>query len=70
MEIKNLNGSRKVNDILIDKKIENQEKDEIPILIDSNQTVLWILGVSKSKYDVINEEKYDIIYKYEKKKEV
>lgn len=70
IEVKNLKGSKKVNDILIDKKIDNEEKDEIPILIDSNQTVLWILGISKSKYDVLNDEKYDIIYKYEKKKEV
>ncbi len=67
MEVKNLKGSKKVNDILIDKKIEKLKRDEIPIMIDANNTVLWILGVSKSKYDVLKEEKYDIIYKYEKK---
>lgn len=67
MEVKNLKGSKKVSDIMIDKKIERENRDEIPILVDSNNTVLWILGVSKSKYDVLKNEKYDIIYKYEKK---
>ena len=67
MEVKNLHGTRKVNDIFIDKKIPREKRDEIPILVDAKGTVLWILGVSKSKYDVLKEEKYDIIYKYVKK---
>lgn len=70
MAVKNLNGHRKVNDILIDKKIPKEKRDQIPILIDTNGTVLWILGVSKSKYDLAKDENYDIIYKYIKRKEL
>jgi len=67
MEVKNLGGSKKVNDILIDSKVLNEEKDNIPILIDSSGTVLWILGIKKSKYDLDKNENYDIIYQYIKK---
>ncbi len=67
MEVKNLNGSRKLKDIFIDAHLEKEEKDEIPILIDSNNTVLWVLGMKKSKYDLEKSENYDIIYKYIKK---
>ena len=70
MAVKNLNGHRKVNDILIDKKIPKEKRDQIPILIDTNGTVLWILGVSKSKYDLAKDENYDIIYKYIERKEL
>lgn len=67
MEVKNLNGTKKVSDILINSKIPKEQKDSIPILIDSNGTVLWILGVKKSKYDLEKNENYDIIYQYIKK---
>lgn len=67
MSVKNLNGHRKVSDIMIDSKIDRWKREQIPILIDSNGEVLWILGVKKSKYDLEKNENYDIIYKYLKK---
>ena len=69
MAVKNLNGHQKVNDILINSKVKKGEKDQIPILIDSNGVILWVLGLKKSKYDLEKEENYDIIYKYIKRKE-
>lgn len=70
MAVKNLNGHKKINDILNDVKVPKEKKDEIPIMVDNNGTVLWILGVSKSKYDLEKNENYDIIYKYIKRKEI
>lgn len=67
MEVKNLHGSKKVNDILIDAHIQQIKKDTIPILVDSEGKVLWILGLKKSKYDLEKDESYDIIYKYIKR---
>lgn len=67
ISVKNLNGTKKVSDILINSKIPKEKKDEIPILVDSKGTVLWILGIKKSKYDLEKKENYDIIYKYIKK---
>lgn len=69
MEVKNLNGTRKINDILIDNKLTKEEKDRMPILVDSSGKVLWILGIKKSKYDIDKDKSYDIIYKYKKKEE-
>ena len=69
MEVKNLNGTRKINDILIDNKLTKEEKDRVPILVDSSGKVLWILGIKKSKYDIDKDKSYDIIYKYKKKEE-
>ncbi len=66
MDVKNLNGSKKVKDIFIDCKIPEAMKDEIPIMVDSDNKVLWILGIKKSKYDLNKNEKYDIIYRYTK----
>ncbi len=67
IKVKNLNGSKKVNDILIDAKVPNSMKDSVPILIDSKGEVLWVLGIKKSKYDIEKDGVYDIIYKYKKK---
>lgn len=64
--IKNLNGSKKIKDIFIDEKIPLNERKRIPIVVDSNDNIIWIPGVKKSKYNKEKNEKYDIIIKYVK----
>ena len=57
-------GSKKISDIFIDEKIPSNERDMWPIVVDSNNVVVWIPGLKKSKFDKTNEEKYDIILRY------
>lgn len=64
IEIKGLNGSKKVKDIFINEKVSMQDRKDWPILVDSNDTILWIPGLKKSKFDKQNKENYDIIIKY------
>ena len=65
ISVKNLKGSKKVKDIYIDEKIPVEKRREIPIVTDSNDTILWLPGVKKSKFDVESNEIYDIILSYE-----
>ena len=67
IEVKNMIGKKKINKIFIDEKIEKEYRYSYPILTDSNNNVLWIPGIKKSKYDCYNKETYDIIIKYTKK---
>ena len=64
MQIKGLNGSQKVKDIFIDKKISLSDRDVWPIVLDSMGNIVWIPGIKKSKFDRLKNEKYDIILKY------
>ena len=66
--IKNLNGSKKVKDIFIDEKIPGDKRNNIPIVTDSENTILWIPGIKKSKFDVERNGIYDIILSYEEDK--
>ena len=63
IEIKGLNGSKKIKDIFIDEKINKTQRDTWPLLVDSNDIVLWIPGLKKSKFDKQKNENYDIIIK-------
>lgn len=63
MSIKNMNGTKKVSDILINSKIPLSKRDTWPIVVDSNNTIVWIPKVKKSKYNRLKEEKCDIIFK-------
>lgn len=65
IEVKGLNGSKKVKDIFIDNKIEKSNRDLWPVVVDSLDRVVWIPGLKKSKFDKKNEESYDIILKYD-----
>lgn len=67
MEVKNLGGSKTIKKILIDEKVPASKRNDIPLLVDSNDTVLWIPGIKKSKLDINKEQKCDIILKYERK---
>ena len=68
--VKNLNGTKKIKDIFIEKKFSIGKRKTYPILTDNNDIVLWIPGVKKSEFDKQKKEKYDIIIKYEKKGEL
>ena len=65
MMVKGLDGSKKVKDIFIDKKIKFSERDSWPIVVDSRGRIVWIPGVKKSKFDKKSVDSYDIILKYD-----
>ena len=69
MEVKGLNGTKKVKDVFIDSKIPKQQRNQVPILVDQDGKVLCVFGIKKSKYDKQNNEFYDIIIKCIKKEE-
>lgn len=69
IEVKNMNGTKKVKDILIDEKVSKEKRNIIPIVVDSNNTVIWIPGIKKSKYNKDKTENYDIIIKCVNKEE-
>lgn len=64
IKVKNLKGTKKVKDIFINEKIGLEKRNTWPIVVDKNDTILWIPGVKKSNFDKNIEEYYDIIYKY------
>ena len=39
-----LSGRKKVQDILVDRKVPRLERDRIPIVVDGNDRVLWVAG--------------------------
>ena len=65
MDLKKINGSKKIKDIFIDCKVSTTERDKWPIVVDSEDKIIWIPGIKKSKYTKLKSEKYDIIIKYE-----
>lgn len=64
IEVMNMDGSKKIKDIFIEKKIPMSERKLWPIVVDSNNTVLWIPGLKKSKYNKSKDENCDIIIRY------
>lgn len=64
ISVKGMNGSKKINDIFINSKIPFTQRDLWPVVVDSNDTIIWLPGLKKSKYDKQINEKYDIILKY------
>lgn len=65
MRVKNMLGTKKINDIFIDSKISKDERDNYPIVLDSSGEIIWIPGIKKSHLDRKKEEKYDIILRYD-----
>ena len=64
MMIKGLDGSKKVKDIFIDKKIKMDKRDSWPIVVDSKGRIVWIPGIKKSIFDKKKVDSYDIVLKY------
>lgn len=64
-----LSGKKKIKDIFIEKKILPQERNTYPLLVDSNDNILWVPNLKKSKFNTTNDENYDIILRYKRKEE-
>ncbi len=64
MEIKGLNGRKKIKEIFIENKINLHDRDLWPIVTDSTGRIVWIPGLKKSKFDRSKEELCDIIMEY------
>ncbi|MBR1385796.1 MAG: tRNA lysidine(34) synthetase TilS [Bacilli bacterium] len=64
MYLKKIEGYKKVKDIFIDCKVPLDERDKWPIVVDSEDKIIWIPGLKKSKYTKLKNENYDIIIKY------
>lgn len=65
IEVKNGTGHVKLKKIFIDEKIPASERKVWPVVVDSNNEVVWLPGLKKSKYDRLIDEDCDIILNYE-----
>ena len=69
IELKGSNNHKKVSDIFIEKKIPVSKRNKYPILTDSNDKILWVPNLKKTKFNAKKEEIYDIILRYNERKE-
>ncbi|MEL3973730.1 tRNA lysidine(34) synthetase TilS [Rossellomorea oryzaecorticis] len=52
LKIKGLQGTKKLKSLFIDEKIPRHLRDEWPIVVDSEEQILWVPGIKKSIYDL------------------
>lgn len=62
--VKNTTTHKKIKEIFIENKINLSERKTWPIVLDSNNEIIWVPGLKKSKFDIKKSDKYDIIIKY------
>ena len=65
MLLKKVDGYKKVKDIFIDCKVPIDSRDLWPLVVDSNERIIWIPGLKKSKFTKQKNELYDIILRYD-----
>ena len=54
-------GTKKLNRIFIDSKISFDKRNEYPIIVDNNNTILWVYNLVKSK-EVIEQKDSSNVY--------
>jgi tRNA(Ile)-lysidine synthase len=64
MVIKNMKNHKKLKDIFIDSKLTKEERDNQPVVVDSDNNIIWLPGLKKSQFDKAKTENYDIILWY------
>lgn len=64
ISLKGTNGTKKISDIYIEGHIPLSKRNSYPLLVDSNNNILWVPNLKKSTFDVCINEKYDIILRY------
>lgn len=64
IKIKNMKNEKKLKDIFINEKIPLTLRKQWPVVVDSDNNILWLPGLKKSNFDSQNTGKYDIILRY------
>ena len=64
IEVKGMNGTKKISDIFIDEKIKPSQRSSWPVVLDSKDNIIWLPGLKKSKFDKKISQEYDIILRY------
>lgn len=67
--LKGSNNKKKIKEIMIENKLPTSKRITYPILIDSNNNIIWIPGIKKSKFCSKKNEKYDIIIECKEREE-
>jgi len=67
--LKGSNNKKKIKEIMIENKLPISQRITYPILIDSNNNIIWIPGIKKSKFCSKKNEKYDIIIECKEREE-
>ena len=62
-------NEKKIKEIMIENKLPISQRITYPILIDSNNNIIWIPGIKKSKFCSKKNEKYDIIIECKEREE-
>lgn len=65
MQVKGMDGTKKIKDIFIDEKVSLDKRNSWPIVTDSQNRIVWLPGLKKSQFDKKKSQKYDIIVKYD-----
>lgn len=56
-----LKGTKKVSDFLIDKKISLDEKDKVPLFVNSNDDIIWVAPLRIDERYKVNEKTKKVI---------
>lgn len=64
IEVKGMNGTKKISDIFTNEKIKTSDRNSWPVVLDSENNIIWLPGLKKSKFDKKISQEYDIILRY------
>lgn len=64
MYVKNMISPKKIKDIFINSKLSKEDRESQPVVVDSNNEIIWLPGLKKSNFDKSKNENYDIILWY------
>jgi tRNA(Ile)-lysidine synthetase-like protein len=65
ISVKGMKGSKKISDIFIDEKVNKDERETWPVVVDSEGVIVWLPGLKKTNFDKSMNETCDIILKYQ-----
>lgn len=67
--LKGSNNRKKIKEIFIEKKLPLKKRNNYPLLVNSNNNIIWIPNIKKSKFCNKKSENYDIIIRCNERKE-
>lgn len=57
-----MKGQKKISDILIDNKVDNFTKEQVKVLVNANQEIIWLIGYTTSNSFKIDASTTEVVH--------
>ncbi|MEW5981758.1 MAG: tRNA lysidine(34) synthetase TilS [Acidobacteriota bacterium] len=56
-----MTGRRKLQDVLVDRKVPREARDRVPVIVDGDDAIVWVAGIVQSEHSRVTDRTQSVV---------